>query len=82
MFSYNKTSIKYSNIIEWSILGAILITVERWSFLTPWIAPKCKMTFRGASQHKSVHLCKISEKNIDGTVTQSDHSGQKCKWSY
>ena len=41
--------------------------------------PKMQNDFSGASQHKRVHLCKISEKNIDDTITQSDYSGQKCK---
>ena len=50
--------------------------------LTPWIAPIRKMIIKEASQHKRAPFCKISEKDVNNTITQSDYSEQILKWSY
>ena len=50
--------------------------------ITPWIALIRKMIIKEASQHKRAPFCKISEKNVNNTITQSDNSEQILKWSY
>ena len=43
---------------------------------TPWIALICKIIIKKASKYKKAPFCKISEKNINNTITQSDNSEQ------